>query len=282
MVKLVKYILELSNWYRDWQLVNEAAIEADKLGFWGIAMADHYLRAEGRDDATLDSWFALAHLASRTDTIHLGTMVTPIPFRPPAILAKMVATLDVISNGRTFLGVGAGWSKREFEAYSEWNDPLVRVSKTEEGIRLILSLWTERKIEFQGKYYHSKGGILEPKPIQKPHPPLLFGGTGPRMLKLAGEYGDIIFLPPEIKPSFNQAKDIVLKAAKETKRTTRFSFAATSPSNIGGASDSKYDRRKHREAVLEAEKNGCEYFVLSFPEDGLFKSMSDFARDMMP
>jgi len=102
------------------------------------------------------------------------------------------------------------------------------------------------------------------------------------MLKLAGAYGDIIFLPPEIKPSFNQAKDIVLKAAKETKRTTRFSFAATSPSNIGGASDSKYDRRKHREAVLEAEKNGCEYFVLSFPEDGLFKSMSDFARDMMP
>lgn len=280
----MKYILELSNWYRDWELVKRAAIEADKLGFWGIAMPDHYLRAKGgreRDDATLDSWFALAHLASRTNTIHVGTMVTPIPFRPPAILAKMVATLDVISNGRTFLGVGAGWSKREFEAYSEWNDPVVRVSKTEEGIRLILDLWTGRKTEFHGKYYHSKGGVLEPKPIQKPHPPLLFGGTGPRMLKLAGKYGDIIFLPPEIKPSFNEAKALVLKAAKESKRTTRLSFAATSPTNTGGESDSKFDHKTYREVVLGAGKNECEYFVLSFPEDELLRSISDFARDMM-
>jgi len=106
-MKSVKYILELSHLYRDWELTKKAAIEADRLGFWGIAMPDHYLRAKGRDDATLDSWFALAHLASRTSAIHVGTMVTPIPFRPPAILAKMVATLDVVSNGRTFLGVGA-------------------------------------------------------------------------------------------------------------------------------------------------------------------------------
>ena len=104
----MNYTLELSNWYRDWGLVKEAAIEADNLGFWGIAMPDHYLRAEGRDDATLDSWFALAHLASITNKIHVGTMVTPIPFRPPAFLAKMVATSDVISSGRTYLGIGAG------------------------------------------------------------------------------------------------------------------------------------------------------------------------------
>jgi len=101
------------------------------------------------------------------------------------------------------------------------------------------------------------------------------------MLKLAGKYGDIIFLPPEIKPSFNEAKGLVLKAAKESERTTRFSFAATSPSNRGGGSDSKYDPKALGEAVLEAEKNGCEYFVLSFPEDGLLKSMSDFARNVM-
>jgi alkanesulfonate monooxygenase SsuD/methylene tetrahydromethanopterin reductase-like flavin-dependent oxidoreductase (luciferase family) len=277
----MKYILELSNWYRDWELVKKAAVEADKLGFWGIAMADHYLRAEGRDDATLDSWLALTHLASRTNQIHVGTMVTPISFRPPTILAKMIATLDVISNGRTFLGVGAGWSKREFEAYSEWDESSVRVSKTEEGIRLILSLWTERKTEFHGMYYRSKGAVLEPKPIQKPHPPLLFGGSGRRMLKLAGKYGDIVFLPPEIKPSFKDAKSRVLEAAEKSKRSTKVSFAATSPSNVGGASDSDYDPNIHGEAVLEAEKNGCEYFVLSFPEDGLLKSMSDFARSMI-
>jgi len=183
----MKFILSLSNWYRHWELVSAAAIRADELGFWGLAMPDHYLRAQGRDDATLDSWIGLCHLASKTSAIHVGTMVTPIPFRPPAILAKMVSTVDVISMGRTFLGVGAGWSRREFEAYSEWNEPSVRVAKTEEGLRLILDFWTKDKVEFQGKYYHAIGGVLEPKPIQKPHPPLLFGGLSRRMLQLAGK-----------------------------------------------------------------------------------------------
>ena len=78
--------------------------------------------------------------------------MTPISFRPPAILAKMISTLDVISNGRTFLGVGAGWSKREFETYSKWSEPKVRVDKTEEGLNMILSFWTDKKVNFEGKY----------------------------------------------------------------------------------------------------------------------------------
>ena len=278
----MKFILSLPNWYKDWELVVSAAIRADELGLWGLAMPDHYLRAQGRDDATLDSWIGLCHLASKTNAIHVGTMVTPIPFRPPAILAKMVSTLDVISKGRTFLGVGAGWSRREFEAYSEWNEPSVRVSKTEEGLGLILDLWTKDKVEFQGKYYHVKGGALEPKPIQKPHPPLMFGGLNRRMLKLAGKYGDIVFLPPLDRLSFIEAKDIVRKAAKESKRTTKFSFAADSPADIGQHHPPKYDLDRFRNAVLEAEKNECDYFVLSVPEDGLIDSLSDFGRNVMP
>lgn len=72
--------------------------------------------------STLDSWVMLSYLAAKTGRVKLGTLVTPISFRPPGILAKMVATLDVLSSGRTFLGVGAGWSQMEFEAYSEWSD----------------------------------------------------------------------------------------------------------------------------------------------------------------
>ena len=277
----MKFILSLSNWYRNWELVSAAAIRADELGFWGLAMPDHYLRAQGRDDATLDSWIGLCHLASKTSAIHVGTMVTPIPFRPPAILAKMVSTVDVISMGRTFLGVGAGWSRREFEAYSEWNEPSVRVAKTEEGLRLILDFWTKDKVEFQGKYYHAIGGVLEPKPIQKPHPPLLFGGLSRRMLQLAGKYGDIVFLPPLDRLSFIEAKDIVLRAAKESKRTTKFSFASDSPVDKGEQGPPKYDLDRFRSAALEAEKNECGYFVLSIPENGLIDSVNDFARNVM-
>src|SRR6058998_4284345 len=139
-------------------------------------------------DSTLETWTALTYLAARTEKIKLGTLVTPIPFRPPGILAKTVSTLDLLSKGRTILGVGAGWSQTEFEGYSTWDEPRVRVDKTREGLELILKLWTEKSVDFNGKYFHAKGAVLESKPVQKPHPPLLFGGTKTRMFRMAGEY----------------------------------------------------------------------------------------------
>jgi len=278
----LKFILGLTNWHEYWELTKRAATKAEELGFWGVSMPDHYVRAGRLNAGTLDSWLALTHLASQTRVVHVGTMVTPIPFRPPALLAKMVSTVDVISDGRTFLGVGAGWSRGEFEAYSEWNDSSIRVSKTEEGVRLIRDLWTKEKVEFQGKYYHSKGGVLEPKPIQKPHPPFLFGGSSPRMLRLAGKYANIVFLPPDMNLDFIEAKTIVLNAAKKNKRTSKFSFAAGSPISPEKHGPPKYDSESLRQALLEADKNGCEYFDFSVPENGLLDSMSDFARKVMP
>lgn len=133
-------------------------------------------------------------------------MATPIPFRPPGILAKMVATVDLLSSGRTILGVGAGWSRTEFEGYNEWVSGKTRVDRTEEGVKLILRLWQEDKVDFQGKFYSAKAAVLDPKPLQKPHPPLLFGGFSPRMLRLAGRYGDLCFIPPWIKIPFESAK----------------------------------------------------------------------------
>src|SRR3989442_15971956 len=132
----------------------------------------------GRDrggDSTVETWTALTYLAAKTEKIRLGTLVTPIPFRPPGMLAKTVSTLDLLSNGRTILGVGAGWSRTEFEGYSKWNSNKIRVDKTREGLDLILKLWTQEKVDFKGKFYHANGAVLEPKPVQKPHPPLLFG-----------------------------------------------------------------------------------------------------------
>jgi len=145
---------------------------------------------------TVDAWTILAALASQTERVRLGTCVTPIPFRSPQMLAKMVATVDQLSNGRTILGVGAGWHKPEFEAYSHWDENKVRVAKTREAIQLIMKLWTSQDaLNFEGTYYSCRGAILEPKPVQKPHPPLWFGTTGSYMLRLARRYGDG-WIPP--------------------------------------------------------------------------------------
>jgi len=208
----------------------------------------------------------------------LGTLVTPIPFRPPGMMAKMVATLDVISSGRAILGVGAGWSKTEFDGYSEWNDPEIRVDKTEEGVQLILKLWQEPTVNFEGKFYEAKGAVLEPKPTQKPHPPLLFGGVGKRMLRLAGRYGDLCFIPPWVQnTTFLKAKRIVEKEAEAAGRKGKVSFGAGSP-----RAGENFDLKQVRKDIETAESNGCEFYILPFPQGQYVDAMRAFARDVLP
>ena len=167
----------------------ESAIVADDCGLDFLLVTDHYLIPSSNE--SVDAWTILAALAVKTERIRLGTCVTPIPFRPPQILAKVVATVDQLSNGRVVLGVGAGWHKPEFDAYSTWDDGKVRVAKTREGMELMQKFWTSNEpFDFEGKYYRAKGALLEPKPIQKPHPPFWFGTTGPYMLKLAKRDAD--------------------------------------------------------------------------------------------
>jgi alkanesulfonate monooxygenase SsuD/methylene tetrahydromethanopterin reductase-like flavin-dependent oxidoreductase (luciferase family) len=175
------------------QIVESAKL-ADELGIDFLLLTDHYLTPVSNQ--TVDAWTTLAGLATATETIRLGTCVTPIPFRPPQQLAKVVATVDQLSNGRTILGVGAGWHRPEFDAYSSWDEAKVRVAKTREGLDLMRKLWTSDKpVDFDGEYYRVIGSVLEPKPIQKPHPPLWFGTTGAYMLKLAARYADG-WIPP--------------------------------------------------------------------------------------
>ena len=236
----------------------------------------------------------LTFLSAKTETIRLGTWVTPIPFRPPGLLAKTVATLDQLSQGRVILGVGAGVSQRMFEAYAQWDPPRIRVDKTREGLELILRLWCEKKVDYGGRYYKAKGAALEPKPVQKPHPPLLFGGSGRKMLQLAGKYADICYIPPWNKMSHQESKGIVLDAAKSRNRQERISFAyAYTP--LGPADH--YDRAEYGKQVEEAQRDGFEYFITAFsltappwdseassPKgiDTYLKCLHDFANSFIP
>ena len=277
----MKFIIAgLGNFYRSWKLAEEAVPIADDLGYYGVVFPDHYMwdRAEMPDrNSTLDAWVALSYLAAKTQTLMLGTLVTPIPFRPPGMLAKMVSTLDVISAGRAILGVGAGWSRTEFEGYSEWTDGKTRVDKTEEGVRLIMKLWQEPKVDFKGRFYSAKGAVLEPKPVQKPYPPLLFGGFSPRMLRLAGRYGDLCYIPPWIQIPFTKAKGIVDQEAKKVGRQDKLAYGAGSPSTFG-----KFDMQAIGKDIQVAEENGCQFYVVPFPQEDYIAKMKEFARDLLP
>ena len=279
----MRFILSgLGNWYSGWSLTDQAVQMADKLGFWGAVIPDHYMWAEAygqpQKDSTLESWIALTYLAAKTQNIKLGTIVTPIPFRPPAILAKMVSTMDVLSSGRTVLGVGAGWSQSEFEGYSTWDDSKTRVDKTREGVELILELWQKPQVDFKGKYYYAKGAILDPKPVQKPHPPLMFGGVGTRMLRLAGQYSDICHIPPWVHVSMEKARSIVKQEARRFHREDKIAFAAGSVANR----DQKFDLKSVEQDVEKAAKDGSLYYIAPLQRTGYLDNLKEFAKNIIP
>lgn len=139
-----------------------------------------------------------------------------------------------------------------------------RVHRTEEGVQLILKLWSEPSVDFHGKFYNAKGAVLEPKPSQEPHPPLLFGGFSVRMLQMAGRYADICYIPPWVKIPFDKAKTIVGQEAREAGRRPP-SLAAGSPSFEG----QKYALKLVGQDLETAAQNGCEYYITPwFPMDG--------------
>jgi len=275
----------LGNWYNDFEVVKNAILEADQLGYFGALMPDHYMWGDmggmmSRPDSnvTLETWITLTYLAAMTKKIHLGTMVTPIPFRPPGIVAKMISTLDVLSNGRVIAGIGAGWSKVEFEGYSEWNTPKIRVDKVYEGLELILDLWTKDKVNFEGKFYTAKGAVLEPKPMQNPYPKLLFGSRGDRMLALSGTYGDIIFLPPFGNFDPVEARKKVLRAAENADRADKIGFMTGS---MMGRQIT--DTNEFVKAVESANDAGDRYYLVGLPRDETgIETIRKFAKEVMP
>jgi F420-dependent oxidoreductase-like protein len=169
--------------------VRTIVLECEQLGYDSIWLDDHLMFGK---KPILECWTTIAALSSITTKIRLGTMVTCNSFRNPALLAKMAATLDVISNGRLELGIGAGVQKDEHIAYGvPFSQPQDRIGKMKEAVEIIKKLWTEEKASYQGKYYRINEAVCEPKPLQKPHPPITIGGTGEKLaLKVTAQHAD--------------------------------------------------------------------------------------------
>ncbi len=181
------------------QIINslkKLATTAENNGFDSFWVMDHFHQIPmiGKvEDPMLESWTTLSVVARLTTKIKLGTLVTGIMYRYPAVLAKVAATLDVLSKGRLFMGIGAAWNEDESRAYGIHFPPASeRLSRLEEAVQIIRKMWTEEpSASFNGKYYQIHNAYCNPKPIQKPSPPILVGGGGERKtLKIVAKYAD--------------------------------------------------------------------------------------------
>lgn len=176
-----------------YETMSRCAREAEDAGFDAVFLYDHFHTVpEPTQEAVFECWTSMAALARDTKTIRLGQMVTCNGYRPPSLLAKMASGIDVMSHGRLILGIGAGWYQHEFEAYGyEYPETPERLRMLRESLQVIKAMWTENAASFQGEHYRVQGPVNEPKPIQKPHPPIWIGGGGEKVtLKLVAQYGD--------------------------------------------------------------------------------------------
>ncbi len=176
-----------------YETMTRVAQTADETGYNSVWLVDHFHTVpRPTQEVTFESWTTTAALARDTKRVRVGQMVTCNGYRNPALLAKMASTVDVLSHGRLNFGIGAGWYEHEYRAYGyDYPDAPERLRYLREAVQVILAMWTQEEAVFDGKYYHVRGAINQPKGVQKPHIPLLIGGGGEKVtLKLVAQYGD--------------------------------------------------------------------------------------------
>jgi F420-dependent oxidoreductase-like protein len=178
---------------------------AEAAGFDRLSVMDHFfqIRMIGPPEREmLEAYTTLSYLAGKTSRIRLLTVVTGVIYRQPALLAKEVTTLDVLSGGRAMLGIGAAWNEEEARGLGFPFPPIAeRFERLEETLQIVLQMWSDNNGPYHGRYYHLERTLNSPQPLQRPHPPILIGGSGERKtLRLVAQYADAcnLFSTPDL------------------------------------------------------------------------------------
>jgi probable F420-dependent oxidoreductase len=183
----------------DLAAVMRAAKSAEVQGFYSISLNDHYFTPFGPPQTPqLECFTTLTAIAAATTKLRISPCVAAVSFRPPALLAKIAATLDHVSNGRLDLGLGAGWQPEEYHAHGvPYLSNAERIAQLGEAIKVIKAMWTHDEPTYHGRYFSIEKAYNNPRPLQKPHPPIMLGGSGSGLLKIAAAEADIVnFIPP--------------------------------------------------------------------------------------
>ena len=205
---------------------------ADESGFDHVWDFDHLasIGDAGPDRPIYEGWTLQAAIAEATKRVRIGCLVTGNTYRNPALLAKSAVTVDHLSGGRLEFGIGAAWAEIEHQMYGfEGLDH--RVGRLSESLRIIKSLFTEERTNFEGRYYHLKDAIANPKPIQKPYPPFWIGASGPTTLRLVARHADVWNIAggdpgrvKELTPMLEEACGAVGRNPAEIRRSIQFGW----------------------------------------------------------
>jgi len=288
------------------------AQRAESLGFDSAWVSDHIIlprsvdsfypyAANGvatfrPDEDYYEPLAALNFLAGCTQKIRLGTHVLILPYRNPVLTAKMISTLDVLSEGRFILGAGVGWMEEEFKALG-LDTFAQRGAVTDEYIQLFKELWTKDNPEFQGEHYRLSESGFQPKPVQKPHPPIWIGGHTNPAIRRAAKYGDgwmpiglrppAILEPEELAEKITRLRRLTMEAGRpEDAVSLCFSTGVTFDDSPGATRRMMSGRAEQIAADLRQYQDlGIRNFILGFPGDSVAavdEAMEQFSKQVMP
>ena len=247
-----------------------AAVRAgERAGLDSIWLPDHFMfpdhRRPEREVPEFDCFVALGAIAAATSRVRIGALVAGVPYRNPALLAKMSTTLDVISHGRSIVGLGAAWHKEEFEAYG-WPFPSVRerMQRLEEAVQIVDLMMTQRPASFSGEYYTIKDAYNDPPAVQQPRPPIMIGGSGEKVtLRLVAQYADFSNVngdPNEVARLYGVLREHCERVGRPFEQVTRCN-------NIG-----LLIAANERELAAKRERHGDDLDLVGTPDaivDGL-------------
>lgn len=291
-----------------WDSVLEISQVADEGGYDSLWLYDHLLYEGGYSghpypEPVLECFTALGAVAAITQKVRLGQLVLGVPYRNPALTVKMGTTLDMISRGRSILGLGAGWHKREYEAYGfgAWEDVPVRMKRLEEQLKITKLLWTESPASYQGTYYSLDAVKDNPAPVQRPHPPILIGGSGERVtLRLVAQYGDFCNVsgsPERVEQLFGSLREHCARHGRPYDQVTKSIYTTV----VLGRDAAKVAAKRERLADFipangaiigtpaevvatfrEYARAGCEYVIFRTPDWIDAENVRLFATEVIP
>lgn len=242
------------------------AQRAEKVGFEGFFRSDHYtnLGSEQNPGAT-DAWATLSGLARETNTVRLGSLMSPVTWRHPVVLAKTVATVDEMSGGRVELGIGTGWQPFEHQQYGFQFDSFgKRFRWLEDSLEIIYGLWTQDRTTYEGARFSVTDADFAPKPVQKPHPPILVGGVGTQKTPdLAARFAQEWNSAPCDPETYGQRRESVVQACERRERDPKtLTYSVMLGVLVGSDKRDFEDRAKATSQILTGDSN-YESFVTS-------------------
>jgi F420-dependent oxidoreductase-like protein len=262
----------------------DVARAAEDAGFHSIWVMDHFFQIPivgPAEREMLEGYSALSYVAAVTERVKLGTLVTGVTYRHPGVLAKTVTTLDVLSGGRAYCGIGAAWFDREHHGLGVPYPPLAeRFERLEEALRILKQFWSGRAARFDGRHYQLAETLCSPPPLSRPHPPILIGGMGERKtLRLVAQYADACNLFTFAGPgAVAQKLDVLRRHCDALGRD----YATIEKTTLGTV---RLDKTGPAEVVAQCRalaQLGVSHAIVNFPNVHELTPLAVFGKEVIP